>query len=71
MLWIVTERPGEVYDEFLGRIMPKSIARRVKIADIVDNLNILRLGGEMTDNDGVRLRKYQQAYVQLRAHGVC
>jgi hypothetical protein len=61
----VTARPDEPYEVFIDRILPNPIARRVKIADIVDNMNLVRLGREITDNDVVRLRKYQRAFAKL------
>jgi hypothetical protein len=61
----VTARPGEPYDAFIDRILPNPTARRVKIADIVDNMNLLRLGREITEKDVERLRKYQRAHMKL------
>jgi (p)ppGpp synthase/HD superfamily hydrolase len=61
----VTARPDESYDAFIDRILPNPTARRVKVADIVDNMNLLRLGREITDKDVVRLRKYQRAHAKL------
>jgi (p)ppGpp synthase/HD superfamily hydrolase len=61
----VTARPEETYDAFIDRIFPNPIARRVKIADIVDNMNLLRFRREITEKDVVRLQKYQRAYARL------
>jgi (p)ppGpp synthase/HD superfamily hydrolase len=61
----VTARPDESYEAFVDRILPNPIARRVKMADILDNMNLLRLGREITDKDVARLRKYQRAYARL------
>jgi (p)ppGpp synthase/HD superfamily hydrolase len=61
----VTARPDESYDAFIDRILPNPTARRVKVADIVDNMNLLRLGREIADKDVVRLRKYQRAHAKL------
>jgi hypothetical protein len=61
----VTARPDEPYDEFIGRILPNPLARRVKIADVMDNMNITRLGAEITDKDVARLRKYRLALARL------
>jgi hypothetical protein len=54
----VTKRPGESYETFIMRILPNPIACRVKIADLLDNMNLVRLGGEITEKDVARLRKY-------------
>jgi hypothetical protein len=61
----VTARPDEPYDVFIDRILPNPIARRVKVADILDNMNLVRLGREITEKDVVRLRKYQRAFARL------
>lgn len=47
--------------------MPAShpIGRKVKIADISDNLDIRRLGDEITDNDVARIRRYKKALALL------
>ena len=63
----VTARPHEPYDVFIDRILPNPIARRVKMADILDNMNLVRLGREITEKDVVRLRKYQRAFARLSA----
>src|ERR1700728_384116 len=36
----VTARAEESYDAFIERILPNPIARRVKLADVTDNMNI-------------------------------
>ena len=61
----VTKRHDELYEAFIDRILPNPIARRVKIADLLDNMNLVRLGREITDKDVVRLRKYQRALARL------
>jgi len=61
----VTARPDESYDDLIERILPNPIARQVKIADVSDNMNIARLGPELTDKDVARLRKYRRALARL------
>lgn len=39
----LSKRPGEVYEDFIARIRPDELARKVKIEDIRDNLNLTRL----------------------------
>jgi hypothetical protein len=55
----LTRRVEETYDEFIERAKSNPIARRVKLADVEDNLNITRLS-EVTDRDVERLRKYHR-----------
>jgi hypothetical protein len=61
----VTARPNESYDAFIDRILPNPIARAVKIADVTDNLDIRRLGPDITDRDVERIRKYRHALARL------
>ncbi len=61
----VTAREGESYDAFIERILPNPIARMVKIADVTDNLDVRRLGAEITDRDVERIRKYRRALAKL------
>ena len=61
----VTKRPGEPYETFIERILPNPIAGQVKIADLLDNMNLVRLGREITEKDVARLRKYQRGLALL------
>ena len=61
----VTTRADESYDAFIDRILPNPIAREVKLADVTDNMNIARLGPEISDKDVARLRKYRRALARL------
>lgn len=69
--WIVaaiislTKRDGESYDDFMIRVKQNSIGRQVKIYDLEDNLNALRLN-EMTDEMASRFNKYLRAYKFLK-----
>ena len=57
----VTRREGETYEEFIRRSLTHPVARRVKLADIKDNLDIRRLA-TLTDRDAERLRRYLAAW---------
>jgi hypothetical protein len=61
----VTKRHDEPYGAFIDRILPNPIAGRAKIADLLDNMNLVRRGREITENDVARLRKYQRALARL------
>jgi (p)ppGpp synthase/HD superfamily hydrolase len=54
----------EDYDEFVSRCVANPIGRRVKIADITDNLDVTRLG-TLTEKDIKRLNKYKKALMVL------
>jgi (p)ppGpp synthase/HD superfamily hydrolase len=61
----VTAREGESYDAFIERILPNQLARRVKIADVTDNMNLTRLGTDISDKEVARLRNYRRALARL------
>ena len=52
--------PDESYPDFILRCQKNHIGRRVKIADITDNLDIRRID-TITDRDVVRITKYKTA----------
>lgn len=57
----VTRNKGEDYFDFIQRCKINPIGRRVKIADLKDNMDITRLK-ELTRKDIERLKKYHKAY---------
>ncbi|MBX3179567.1 MAG: HD domain-containing protein [Candidatus Hydrogenedentes bacterium] len=56
----LTRREGEPYEDFIARGAANPLARRVKLADIEDNLDLRRLG-ELEEKDLARLQRYQRA----------
>ena len=70
-LRLVTKRPEDegnseaVYVAFVRRAKGNKIARRVKTADILDNLNASRLSA-LTDKDMRRMNRYLAALRELR-----
>lgn len=56
----VTKRPGESYDDFIGRIIKNETACKVKLADLCDNMNLSRIE-DPTEKDEERLVKYRYA----------
>ena len=60
----LTSREGEAYDEFISRAKANAVARRVKIADLEDNMNVKRIG-EITPKDLARIEKYHRAWRAL------
>lgn len=63
----LTIRPGEEYEDFIARLGPDPVARRVKLADLEDNMDVSRLP-EITPKDEKRLDKYRRAQKQLRSY---
>jgi (p)ppGpp synthase/HD superfamily hydrolase len=60
----LTRRPEESYDEMISRVAANPLARRVKLADLEDNMSqSRRLPG---DHD--RQQRYAVAHARLSAH---
>ena len=57
----VTKRNGESYSTFVRRSASNPISKRVKLADLEDNMDIRRLP-QITARDRKRLNKYLRAY---------
>ena len=56
----LTRRPDETYEAFIERAVVNPIARRVKLADLEDNMDIRRLR-EVTEHDHERMNRYIRA----------
>ena len=61
----LTRRPGEPYAAFVERIAPSPLARRVKLADLADNLEWMVYGAQAPDLPGLEDRLL--AWRRLRA----
>jgi len=61
----LTHRNGEEYFEYVARAGANALARRVKLADLEDNMNVMRLA-EVRDKDLERVRKYHKAWLSLK-----
>lgn len=62
----VTKREGEEYEAFVKRGAANSLAKRVKLADLEDNMDLRRMP-EVTEKDVPRLQKYVKAWRFLTA----
>jgi len=60
----LTKRPGEAYDDYIERLRPHPLARRVKRADLRDNRAQCR-GPGATADDRRRVAKYTRALKRL------
>lgn len=60
----LTRRPGESYEEFILRVSRNPISRRVKLADLADNLDLSRLP-VTSQEDFARVAKYERAKATL------
>ena len=61
---LTKETDNEDYDEFIERIAKDPIATKVKLNDLLDNMDITRLN-ELSEQDLHRLNKYLRAYKKL------
>ena len=62
---VTKENENEDYEKFIDRSVKDKIGRKVKIADISDNLDISRFK-EVTDKDILRINKYKKALEKLK-----
>jgi len=60
----LTNRAGESYEEFIERAKSHPVARRVKLADLEDNMNLLRIRN-LGPKDLERLERYHRAWRRL------
>ena len=61
---LTKETENEDYDEFIERVAQDPIAVKVKLNDLLDNMDITRLN-ELSEQDLRRLNKYQKAFKKL------
>ena len=74
-LRLVTKLPeehgcDEGYAAFITRLQADPVARRVKMADLQDNMDLTRFK-QPTDEDRQRAAKYERAYRQLKEKERC
>ncbi len=62
----VTKIEGEEYSAFVRRAYDNPIGKRVKMADITDNMDLKRLA-ELNEKDFERLKKYRKALTVLQS----
>ena len=62
----LTKRPEEKndYDAFIRRVDGNPVARRIKLADLEDNMDLRRIANP-TEKDRARLEKYRRAHAFL------
>ena len=60
----MSKRENEPYDDYMQRVLKNPVAKRVKMNDLTDNMDIRRLS--VVGNEDIdRLNKYLKAYKQL------
>jgi len=63
---VTKESPDEDYDLFIQRAIHNPIGRKVKLADLRDNLDVTRIT-ELAEKDLQRINKYKKALKILSA----
>ena len=61
----LTKREGESYEAFIERVRPHPLARRVKLADLEDNMDVRRLVS-VGPREAERLARYRAAWARLK-----
>lgn len=61
----LTKREGESYEAFIERVRPHPLARRVKLADLEDNMDVRRLPA-VGPKESERLARYRAAWARLK-----
>lgn len=62
----LSRREGETYDAYIERVKLNLTAIPIKLGDLQDNADIMRLN-RLTESDWERLNRYHRAYIQLKA----
>ena len=57
---VLTREQGTPYFEYIAKVRKNELARKVKIADLQDNIDLSRLNAP-TENDKKRAEKYRRA----------
>ncbi|MBU9896034.1 HD domain-containing protein [Holdemanella biformis] len=64
---ILTRKKNENYQDYICRVAKCRLAKKVKVADLLHNLDITRIK-EPTERDFKRLEKYKKAVLYLAMH---
>jgi len=62
----LSKKEGEPYSDYINRVMKSDLAVRIKIADLTDNMNMLRTQSELTEKDFDRYKRYHDAWRKLK-----
>ncbi|MEO5331519.1 MAG: GTP pyrophosphokinase [Magnetococcus sp. YQC-5] len=65
-LELLTHRNEDSYGDYIQKILGHPVARKIKLLDLEDNMDIRRLHHQCRDDDWVRLKKYRSAWALLQ-----
>ena len=63
---VTKQSEDEDYEDFIKRSLRNDIGRKVKIADLLENLDVTRIG-ELSEKDIKRINKYKKALQILKS----
>ena len=63
----ITKRENEKYEEYLKRVSTNKIACKVKVSDMLHNMDLTRLP-KITEKDIERVNKYKRSVIYLLEH---
>jgi len=63
-LSVLTKSKNIEYDKYISEVKQNRLAVKIKIADLEDNLKVLRLNS-IKEDDIVRIKKYHRFYKEL------
>ncbi len=61
----MTHREDETYTAYVKRASTNAIARKIKLADLEDNMNVRRVA-HLTDEEVERLKRYHRHWLMLQ-----
>ena len=64
-VFALTRCEGESYSDYIRRVSANHLARRVKLVDLMDNMNLTRLKNHPDMEDARRQVKYAKAFAKL------
>lgn len=64
-VFALTRSEGESYSDYIRRVSANRFARRVKLVDLMDNMNLMRLKNHPDMEDARRQVKYAKAFAKL------
>ncbi|MBF0422872.1 MAG: HD domain-containing protein [Magnetococcales bacterium] len=65
VLNLLTHRAEHSYQDYIQRLKPHAVARKIKLLDLIDNMDVRRLDHVPGERDWERLRRYQLAWATL------
>jgi len=61
----LSKRDSEKYQDYIERVLPNPLARKIKLADLEDNMNLERVD-HLEEKDFQRFARYHRAWLVLK-----